>query len=186
MNSKSADDTKLLELSLTREQGWNETTANECASLIANLTPDEVITGLKAIKSLRPSTKGSVGRPKAYLAAWIKLQNNLISLEEFETNVHRQLINNEIKKDTYYRAMRKARKFVEHRNRTINLDKLQSYEEIWIAFHSNQLTWNQFKTNLENLKQHQKISEERYQHAIEEGKRVLKIRKYMVEMTNNR
>lgn len=186
MNSKSADGTNILELSLTREQGWNETTANECASLIANLTPDEVIIGLKAARSLKPSAKSSAGRPKAYLAAWIKLQNNLISLEEFETVVHRQLINNEIKKDTYYRAMRKARKFVEHRNRTINLDKLQSYEEIWIAFHSNRLNWNEFKTNLESLKQLQKISEVRYQHALEEGKRILKIRKYMVEMTNNR
>ncbi|MFX0172344.1 MAG: hypothetical protein ACFE9L_10515, partial [Candidatus Hodarchaeota archaeon] len=111
------------------------------------------------------------------------LQNNLISLEEFETIVHRQLIDNEIKKDTYYRAMRKAKKFVEHRNRTINLDELKSYEEVWIAFHSNQLNWDEFKTNLEKLKQHKRISEVRYQHAIHEGKRVLKIRKYMIEMT---
>ncbi|MFX0149979.1 MAG: hypothetical protein ACFFAJ_04300 [Candidatus Hodarchaeota archaeon] len=185
INSKSTDGTNILNLSLTREQGWNETTASEFASLIANLTPDEAITGLKAAKSLRPSAKTAVGRPKAYLSAWIKLQNNLISLEEFETIVHRQLIDNEIKKDTYYRAMRKAKKFIEHRNRTVNLDKLQSYEEVWIAFHSNQLNWDEFKTNLEKLKQHKRISEVRYQHAISEGKRVLKIRKYMIEMTKN-
>ncbi|MFX0051689.1 MAG: hypothetical protein ACFE8U_10405, partial [Candidatus Hermodarchaeota archaeon] len=97
INSKSTDGTNILNLSLTREQGWNETTASEFASLIANLTPDEAITGLKAAKSLRPSAKTAVGRPKAYLSAWIKLQNNLISLEEFETIVHRQLIDNEIK-----------------------------------------------------------------------------------------
>ncbi|MFX0173825.1 MAG: hypothetical protein ACFE9L_18230, partial [Candidatus Hodarchaeota archaeon] len=97
IDSKSSYSTNILRLSLTREQGWNESTASEFVSLVANLTPNEVITGLKAAKSLRFSPKTCVGRPKAYLSAWIKLQNNLISLEEFETIVHRQLIDNEIK-----------------------------------------------------------------------------------------
>jgi hypothetical protein len=107
--------------------GWTPEQAQEGARLIDNLSPEEVLASLKAVSKLQ-TTKTTLGRPKSYSAAWILLQNNLVALEDFETIVHRQLVNKEIKRDTFYRAMRNARKFIKQRDQLRReSEKLVSY-----------------------------------------------------------
>lgn len=166
--------------------GWTPDQAKEGARLIDNLTPEEVLASLKAVSKLQ-SSKSSVGRPKAYRAAWILLQNNLIALEEFETIVHRQLVNKEIKRDTFYRAMRNARKFFDQRDllrREIN--RLVSYESVWVAFQTNHLTPEQFKLKMLDLLDKGVISEEKYRHALVEVEKIVNIQKRMIELQLNK
>ena len=162
--------------------GWTPEQAKEGAHLIDKLTPEEVLASLKAVSKLQ-SSKSSLGRPKAYRAAWILLQNNLIALEEFETIVHRQLVNKEIKRDTYYRAMRNARKFNEQRGQLRRESKeLVSYESVWIAFQANHLSPEQFKLKMLELLDKGVISEEKYRHALVEVEKIVNIQKRMIEL----
>lgn len=162
--------------------GWTPDQAKEGAHLIDNLTPEEVLASLKAVSKLQPS-KSNVGRPKAYRAAWVLLQNNLIALEEFETIVHRQLVNKEIKRDTFYRAMRNARKFFDQRDQLRKeINRLVSYESVWVAFQTNHLTPKQFKLKMLELLDKGVISEEKYRHALVEVEKIVNIQKRMIDL----
>ncbi|MFW9777464.1 MAG: hypothetical protein ACFFE8_01340 [Candidatus Heimdallarchaeota archaeon] len=161
--------------------GWTSEQAQEGARLIDELTPDEVLASLKAVSKLQTS-KPTVGRPKSYALAWILLQNNLVTLEEFETLVHRQLVDQEIKRDTFYRAMRNARKFISQRDQLRReSEKLTSYESIWISFQANRLSPEQFKLKMLELYNNGVIAEEKYRHALVEIEKIIAIQKRMIE-----
>ncbi|MFW9856136.1 MAG: hypothetical protein ACFFFG_13880 [Candidatus Thorarchaeota archaeon] len=161
--------------------GWTSEQAQEGARLIDKLTPEEVLASLKAVSKLQTS-KSTVGRPKSYASAWILLQNNLVTLEEFETIVQRQLVNQEIKRDTFYRAMRNARKFIRQLDQLRReSDELTSYESIWVAFQANRLSPEQFKLKMLELYNDGVIDEKKYRHALVEIEKIITIQKRMIE-----
>lgn len=169
---------KRLLLPLDENQGWNENLIDEATQLISKLSATEVISGLTTLTMHSPPKKG---RPKTYNTAWLKLENSLVSFEDFKTLIYNQLIEGDIGKDTYYRAIRKAKEFIKHRER-LNI-KPQTYSEAWVSLQQSKINFEEFKEILKQLFDEKKITEEKYRHALRRGNELVKIRKSMIELS---
>ncbi len=165
-------------LPLNRQKGWNEDLKNQFEELISNLNPDEIIDELKKLNEEHPSFKKSTGRPKSYQAAWIQLESNLIDYSQFHSLVLNQLKNGEITHYTYNRALKRAKDFLNHRERII-LNNTRTYQEAWIEFYTERINWEEFQQILQKLLQEEKISEEKYEEALRLGVQFRKLRQHI-------
>jgi len=164
-------------LPLNTSSGWDEDLKRQVEKLISKLTPTQVISELKKLTKEKPSSKNRTGRPKSYKTAWIQLENNSISFDEFQTLVHQQLIDREITNHTYYRAIRKAKKYLTHK-KILEIEST-SYEEAWAAVWANQ-KWEKFEKVLSQLLADNKITQAKYEDGLnkaEDYKKYLAISK---------
>lgn len=164
-------------LFLKTKNGWNEALKNECEKLISNLSPDDVLSALSTYSYI---SKKHVGRPKSYAIAWMKLENHLISYKEFKALVYKQLINDEIGDDTYYRALKRAKNFIAQR-KIINITP-KSYREAWLALQSSRMSWDEFKAILLSLKKNERITEDEFSRGLLKGEELMKFRRMVLEI----
>ena len=154
-------------LPLNTSSGWDEDLKKQVENLISKLTPTQVISELEKLTKEKHSSKKCAGRPKSYKTAWIQLENNSISFDEFQTLVHQQLINREITNHTYYRAIRKAKQFLAHK-KILEIEPT-SYEEAWAAVSANQ-KWEKFEEVLSQLLADNKITQAKYEDGLIKAK----------------
>jgi len=154
-------------LPLNTSSGWDEDLKKQVENLISKLTPTQVINELKKLTKEKPSSKKCAGRPKSYKTAWIQLENNSISFDEFQTLVHQQLIDGKITNHTYYRAIRKAKKYLAHK-KILEIEPT-SYEESWATVWANQ-KWEKFEEVLSQLLADNKITQAKYEDGLIKAK----------------
>lgn len=160
-------------LPFINDKGWNEELIKEAEKLMLKLSPTEVIKELEKLKTSSSSSKKSVGRPKSYRTAWIKLENGMIDLEEFQTLVHLMLINKEISTHAYYRAIKKANDFIKRRQVFI---EPKTYKEAWVLLQTKQISFDQFKTILSNFLISSDINQAEYDDGVTKAKKYEKFR----------
>jgi len=163
-------------LPLNTPSGWDDELKKQVEKLISKLTPTEVISELKKLTKEKPPSNKCAGRPKSYKTAWIQLENNSISFDEFQTLVYQQLINREITNHTYYRAIRKAKQFLAHK-KILKIEPT-SYEEAWIVFSANQIQWEKFEEVLSQLLADNKITQAKYEDGLNKAKKFIIAKKY--------
>ena len=162
-------------LPLNTSSGWDEDLKKQVENLISKLTPTEVISELKKLTKEKPPSKRYAGRPKSYKTAWIQLENNSISFDEFQTLVHQQLYDGKITNHTYYRAIRKAKQFIAHKK--IFEIEPTSYEEAWVVFSVNQ-KGEKFEEVLNQLLANNKITQAKYEDGLNKAKKFIIAKKY--------
>ncbi|MHA2304515.1 MAG: hypothetical protein ACXACU_03915 [Candidatus Hodarchaeales archaeon] len=167
----------VLHLPVNKDNGWNEELIKQVESLILKLHPTEVIKELEKLTSSSLSPKKSVGRPKSYRTAWVKLENGLIDLEEFQTLVHLMLVNKEISTHAYYRAIKKANNFIERRKIFI---EPKTYKEAWVLLQAKQISIDQFEAILNNLLISSEINQTVYDDGLAKAKKYEKFRQISV------
>ncbi len=164
------------------DKGWNKKLIKQVETLMLKLTPAEVIKELEKLTSPPQSPKKSVGRPKSYRTAWIKLENGIIGLEEFQTQVHLMLINKEISTHAYYRAIKKANDFIKIRNVFI---EPKTYKEAWVLLQTKQISIDQFDAILKNLLISSELAQAEYDEGLIKAKQYEKFRHISVSHSEN-
>ena len=161
------------------DKGWNKKLIKQVETLMLKLSPTEVIKELEKLTSPPQSPKKSVGRPKSYRTAWVKLENGMIDLEEFQTQVHLMLINKEISTHAYYRAIKKANDFIKITKVFI---EPKTYKEAWVLLQTKQISIDQFDVILNNLLISNEINQTEYDDGITKAKQYEKFRQISMNL----
>lgn len=169
-------------LPFNSDKGWNKDLIKQAEKLMLKLSPKEVIKELEKLTTPSSSPKKSVGRPKSYRTAWIKLENGMIDLEEFQTQVHLMLINKEISTHAYYRAIKKANDFIKIRKVFI---EPKTYKEAWVLLQTKQISIDQFDEILNTLLISSEINQAEYDDGLTKAKKHEKFRQISVNRSEN-